>query len=279
VTSTHPNARPFDSERALWARCRAQAEEAFGMEEEASSPFGSRDAARELAYQALEAENRREASSLAQRALAMDGECTDAQVVLARVELPSPRALAKQLRLVVERAGARLGAPFLQQHRGDLWGFVEARPYLRARMALAEAAEKASRPLEAILHLEGLLAQDPQDHLKARIPLVRCYLASGKLKPLDALLNRDPASPFLAWATILAHLKDKNEKAARKALEYARQLNPNVEDFLTGRQKRPRKITPPGLPGSPDEAVVTLALFGELWNNDREAIYWLFKQG
>jgi len=249
------------------------------MEEETSSPFGSRDAARELAYQALETDNRREASALAQKALAMDGECTDAQVVLARMELASPKALARQLRLVVERAGARLGAPFLQQHRGELWNFVEARPYLRARMALAQALERASRPLEAILHLEGLLALDPPDHLNARTLLVRCYLASGKLKPLDALLKQDSASPFLAWATVLARLKEKDEKQARRALEYARSLNPSVEALLTGREKQPRKLKDPAPPGSPDEAVLTLKLFGDLWSNDREAIYWLFKQG
>ena len=81
-----------------------------------------------------------------------------------------------------------------------------------------------------------------------------------------------------AWATVLARLKAQNEKAARKALEHARKVNPAVEEFITGRQKLPRKLPEFATPGSPEEAAETLKLFGEVWSNDREALYWLFKQ-
>jgi len=273
MTSAQPKTRPFDAERTLRAHRREELDLAFG-----GDSSSVREEAQELAYQALEAEKRSDSLSLARKALALDGECTDAQLILARVELPSPRALAKQLRLIASRSEAKLGAPFLQQYRGGLWGIAEARPYLRAKFALADALEKAGKSADAILHLEALLTMDPSDPLGARVPLVRCYLSAGKLQPLESLLKARLDSAFFAWATVLARLKAQNEKAARKALEHARKVNPAVEEFITGRQKLPRKLPEFATPGSPEEAAETLKLFGEVWSNDREALYWLFKQ-
>lgn len=274
---TSRKSRPFDAERALLAHRRTKVEKTFG--DEAASRLDIHQAAQELAFQALEAEKPSDALALARKALELDGECTDAQILLAQAELASPRALAKQLRLVAARAEARLGAPFLQQYRGRLWEIAEARPFLRAKAAVAEALEKAGKSTDAILHLEAVLAMDPADHLEVRLPLARCYLAAGKLQPLEALLKTEEDSPFLAWATVLARLKAQNEKAARKALEHARKVAPLVEEFLTGRQKLPRKPKSAPEPGTPEAAAATLKQFGELWSNDREALYWLFKQG
>lgn len=268
--------RPFDAERALLARRRAKVAKAFG--DEAASNLDIHLVAQDFAYQAMEAGKASEALVLARKAMELDGECTDAQVLLAKAELASPRALAKEIRLIASRAESRLGTPFLQQFRGKLWEIVEARPFLRAKASLAEALERAGKSADAILHLEALLAMDPADHLKARLPLVRCYLSAGKLQSLEPLLKKDADFPFMAWATVLARLKAGNEKAARKALERARKIAPLVEDFLTGRQKLPRKQKPSHEPGPSEIAAATLKLFGELWNNDREAMYWLFKQ-
>jgi len=226
----------------------------------------------------MEAEKPADSPELARKALALDGECVDAQTLLVRLEQPSPRLQARQLRLISSRAEAKLGTLFLQQHRGHLWDRAEARPFLRAKRALAEALEKAGRPVEAILHLEAMLILDPDDPLDARTALIRCYLASGQLKPLEEFLRREPESAFIAWTTVLARLKARNEKAAHKALDHARRLNPLVEAFLTGRQKQPRRLKEHIDPGSPEEAVQVLKRFGEVWNNDREALYWLFRQ-
>lgn len=234
--------------------------------------------AQELAFQALESEKPSESAILAREALALDAECVDAQTLLVRLEQPSPRLQARQLRLISSRAEAKLGTLYLQQHRGHLWERAEARPFLRAKRALAEALEKAGKAMEAILHLEAMLILDPDDPLDARTALIRCYLASGQLKPLEELLKREPESAFIAWTIVLARIKARNEKAARKALDHARQQNPLVEAFLTGRQKQPRRLKDHIEAGSPEEAVQVLKRFGEVWNNDREALYWLFRQ-
>lgn len=237
--------------------------------------------AQRLADRARRAKTRTDAMAWARKALELDGECTDAQVLIACEETPSPRQLATLLRTIVERAEARLGAPFLREHRHRLWEIPEAHPYLRARLALAEAFERAGRPSQSIPHLEELLRIDPQDRLGARYRLVRCLFAANDLKRLEALLQEfgGTSSPFYAWAAVLARVRSGALKGAEKALAAARQANPYVEEFLTGRRKLPRQIPAETTPGSPEEAAHTIRLFGETWQNDREGMYWLFRQG
>ena len=170
------------------------------------APSGNRKVvAQELADRAQRSRRKGEAADLARRALELDGECTDAQVLLAREEAATPRELASRLKIIVDRAEARLGAPVLHEHRGRLWDLAEARSYLRARLALAMALEKAGKPAQAVPHLEALLTADPGDHLEARFRLVCCLLAANELKPLAAVLKRweDGTSAFMAWAALL----------------------------------------------------------------------------
>jgi tetratricopeptide (TPR) repeat protein len=242
-----------------------------------------REEAQRLALKARQTDKSAQALELARQALALDGECTDAQVILAQAEHASPRLLARALRVVVERAEARLGAPFLREHRGRLASVPEAQPYLRARLALVIALEKAGRPTDAAMHLEGMLAMDPTDALGIRPRLICACLSAKRLKPLAVWMDEAKGDAklglFMAWAEVLMRLKAQDEKGARKSLERARGLNANVEGLLTGRCKAPRRLADVIEPGSIEEALATLKLFGEVWIGDREAMYWLFKQG
>lgn len=241
--------------------------------------MSNQEAAQSLADQARLADKPAKAQELARRALELDGECTDAQVIVAQAEQASPRLLARQLRVIVERAEARLGAPFLREAKGRLWDLVLGRPYLRARLVLAETLDKAGRPAEAIPHLEGILALDAEDHLGMRDKLVCMLLEAKQLKGLTAQFKGMEETPFKAWAQVLAKVKAEDEKGAQSALAKARSVNACVEEFLTGRRKMPRKLADEILPGSPEEALLTLKRFGETWTGDREALYWLFRQG
>jgi hypothetical protein len=231
-----------------------------------------------LADEALHSSRRAETVVLARKALALDGECTDAQVLLTREEATSPKDLAARLKIIVDRAEAKLGAPFLRDHREQLWEIPPARPLLRARLALALALEKAGRPIPAALHLQGLLKSDPRDHLEARFPLVRCLLAANDLKTLGTFLKsrEGEVSAFFAWAALLERIHAGAGKSAEKALAHARQTNPYFEEYLTGRRKLPRKLPVAPEPGTPEEAALAFHLFGESWANDREGMYWLF---
>ncbi len=290
--------RLFDAERILRVAHQVQGDRIFINEEEAATFFaqfkgrsiqdickdtalGPLDEAQELAFQALESEKKPEALALAREALQLDSECTDAQVVLALEESGSPKLLVSALKTIVDRAEAKVGTPFLREHRGHLWEIVKARPYLRARLALAEGLERAGKPGQAIPHLEAMLKLDPADGIEARYRLVRCYLAAEQLKPLAAFLVilEKSDTTFAAWAAVLEHVHAKAGKAAESALARARKVNAFLEEFLTGRRKMPRKLPETSTPGSLEEAIIALHRFGDTWKNDRQGMYWLFKQG
>lgn len=243
-------------------------------------PGGDADrAAQELADRALAARSRSKALELAQMALARDPECTDAQIVLLQEESLLPKECTSRLKAILNRAETRLGASILLEHRGSLWEVARARPCLRARMALALAQEKAGKPRLAIRHLETLLALDAQDHLGARFRLVCCLLAIRDPRALATPLKHweDEDALFMAWAALLERIHAKDERGAEQALVRARQGNPHVEDYLTGRCKRPKRVPDTVLPGSPGEALACLLHFGETWASDREGMYWLFR--
>ena len=247
---------------------------------EPNEPAGNpRTKAQELAERALQARTRTDAAALARQALELDGECTDAQVVLARESARTGKERVAQLKLILERAEARLGSPFLRDHRGGLWDIPEARPALRARLALAAALEAAGKPAQAAPHLEELLKADDTDALGARFHLIRCLLLARDGKALVSSLKRweGEASAFMAWAALLERVHARAEAGAVKALARARSINPHFEAFLTGRAKLPRHIPDRPAPGSPEEAAQALRLLGGAWLNDREGMYWLFR--
>lgn len=235
--------------------------------------------AQALAALARKCSRKQEALALAREALALDGECTEAQILLAHEEARTPKELAATLRTIAERAEARLGAPFLRDHLGRLGDLAEAAAYLSAKWHLAEALEKAGRPALALQHLEDLLRADRQDRLGARYAMVRCLLAANELKRLATFLKdwETESSAFLAWAAVLERIRSKPGKEAEEALRRARDVNPHFEAFLRGRSRLPKRIPDVFAPGSPEEAAAAFRLFRETWINDREGMYWLFR--
>lgn len=301
VSPTDPErqpARPFDTERLLRAVNRIQAQQEFEDEasfraflegfkgrplEEIRAEAGTDDKeeAQERAFQALEARSQAEARTLAAQALELDPDCIDALNAMAGAESVGPEEAAHRMKEVAVKAEVALGEDFISENKGQLWGRVEARPYLRARMALASLLERSGKLKEALPHFQALLRFTDGDPQGVRYHLARCYASLGQTKPLQMLLNTWESDPGPVWAYmhVLLQLRLKQEKAARKALERARSLNPHVEGFLTGKTKLPKEFPFAAAPGSPEEAAAALRFLAPAWTADREAMYWLFKVG
>jgi tetratricopeptide (TPR) repeat protein len=291
-------ARPFDTERLLRAVNRLQARQEFEDEasfrafldgfkgrplEEIRAEAGTdeKEEAQELAYQALESRSQAEARRLAAQALERDPDCIDALNAMAGTESVGPEEAAHHMKEVAVKAEVALGEDFISENRGQLWGRVEARPYLRARMALASLLERSGKLKEALPHFEALLRFTEGDPQSVRYHLARCYAGLGQTKPLQHLLAtwESDSGPVWAYMNVLLQLRLKQEKPALKALARARARNPHVEGFLTGTTKLPKEHPFAGLPGSPEEAAAALRFLAPAWTADREAMYWLFKVG
>ena len=168
-----------------------------------------------------------------------------------------------------------------QESLRDLWSKLEARPGLRARTLLAGYLETQGRLKEAVQQWQERLGLDLPDSQGCRFSLIRCYFALNQLKPLQELLHtyREDQGSLLAWARVLERLRANSPKRAGQCLKKAREANPFVEEYLTGRLRLPKAKPQSLAPGSVEEAQAVMAYLGAAWSGDREAMFWLFKGG
>jgi tetratricopeptide (TPR) repeat protein len=130
---------------------------------------------------------------------------------------------------------------------------------------------------EAIEIFEEMLELNPNDNQGVRDWLAGCYLARKRYNDAAALFDRYPddwlAAP--AWAKVLLAYVTANEKRASKLLTEARKRNVHVEEYLTGRKRRPRNR--PGMysPGDETEAAYCADMLWEAWKAHPKARKWL----
>src|SRR5205823_8156418 len=107
------------------------------------------------------------AVELAQKALALSADCADAYTVLSRF-VNDGRKSRELLEEGLAAAERTLGAGVLTKSVGHFWGIAETRPYMRARLALAECLWAIGCQSEAVEHLFALLRLNPADNQAVR---------------------------------------------------------------------------------------------------------------
>ncbi|WP_005033522.1 tetratricopeptide repeat protein [Holophaga foetida] len=208
--------------------------------------------------------DKREALERVRQALEQDPRSPDALRLKILLEGLPPRAMALQLKTLVEQleSGGACGPPLL-----------------RALLALARTLEQCGKGKDAVPVYERALRSSPEDALEIRHHLARCLLDLRRLKELEELLERfhEEPSALTAWIRLLELQKSGEQSGLEQALEEARRANAHVEDFLTSRCRIPRHrhCQESGAPGSEEEALHVLDLIGEAWFSDRAALSWL----
>src|SRR5690606_19481803 len=97
----------------------------------------------------------------ARLALAISEDCADAWVLLAE-EASTPDAAIMRYERAVRAGAAAIGDRFAALH-GEFWGHLETRPYMRARLGLANVLRDLGRRDEALAHYRALLELNPGD--------------------------------------------------------------------------------------------------------------------
>ncbi|MBA2481422.1 MAG: hypothetical protein H0V44_12230 [Planctomycetes bacterium] len=218
--------------------------------------------AQELAYRSLEEPAPAIALRLAREAVALDASCVDAMVQVAVLANQHDVAAAIPLLRAAVATGEALIAGSDNQ-KGEAWGAVLSRPYLRARYQLANALGVAGENAESVTHLRALLDLDRGDHLGARYLCVGTELRLGNGSAARELIARFPHDPHAVfpWALVIERWLAGERAAAAAARRSAREANPFVDSLLTGADKPPRSS---GLwrPGSRDEAGFVFVTLG-----------------
>jgi tetratricopeptide (TPR) repeat protein len=248
----------------------------FSPEEGARHPETALDRAEDLVYQALEAAGQRRVT-LAKQALAICPDCADAYLVLA--EASSSSAEAVQLYEQGVEAGRRaIGEEPFRQHEGRFWGVLETRPYMRARLGLAQRLWVEGRREEAVAHYQAMLRLNPGDNQGVRYLLADGLLNLGRDDELQELLGRyeeDSSADWVFSRALLAYRREGDTPHARGLLEQAGAANPHVAGYLSGSLPMPESAPEYVSPGEESEAVSYASMARGAWRATPGALAWM----
>jgi tetratricopeptide (TPR) repeat protein len=245
------------------------------IERTASTPL---ERAQDLVYEAFEAVGRRRVI-LARQAMAISPDCADAYVILAEAAAGPVRALPFYEQGVA--AGERaLGVARFEQDAGHFWGIIETRPYMRARLGLAQTLVELGRVEEALAHFRELLRLNPGDNQGVRDlllgELVRARRDDEALKLLQEYKDDFAANWAYTWA--LVDFRNGRRAEAEAAAARAFEVNAYVPDVLVA---DPDDLPPTGdsvMCGGPDEAIAYVEHVGDVWHETPGAVEWLRRE-
>jgi tetratricopeptide (TPR) repeat protein len=232
--------------------------------------------AQSLIYDALETVGDRRLE-LAEQALKISADCADAYVLLAE-EKANSLVEALQLYEAGMKAGERaLGKEVFEKEAGHFWGMLETRPYMRARLGVAQCLWVLGRWEEAVAHFRELLRLNPNDNQGVRYLLASALLDLGKIDDLEELLGQydEPTALWLFTKALLAFVRQGDTPASRKLLREALDANPHVASYILGEKKLPRMLPERVGFGDTSEAVTYVAEFGNGWHRTEGAVDWM----
>jgi tetratricopeptide (TPR) repeat protein len=237
--------------------------------------------AQDVMYDAWERTSRGARVALAHKALAISPLCADAYVLLAEEEAKSATEALAYYRKGVEAGEQALGPKGFKQCAGHFWGFLETRPYMRARAGLAATLNALGEVDVAIGHCRDMLRLNPGDNQGIRYVLAACLMKRGDTEALKRLLEQydeDGSAPWLYTQALVAFRG--NAAINKEAVELAKKAcnaNRHVPAVLAGTKKTKPSTNGYVTMGGEDEAAHYFEEWGFDWLTTLGAIDWLTK--
>jgi tetratricopeptide (TPR) repeat protein len=180
--------------------------------------------AQEVAYDAMEAEGRLQMKR-ARQALAISPDCADAWVVLAEAASTPETALERYEKGVA--AGIRaIGPDRFESPASEFWGHLDTRPYMRARLGLAQTLRALGRDEDAVSHYGELLRLNPDDNQGVRYLLLVALLELDRNEEAGKLLDEHDGDIQALWPYARVLWRFKTEATRRGRGQLSRKPRP-----------------------------------------------------
>ena len=250
---------------------------ASGQFEQTAPPETPLEQAQELMYEAFDTPSAPRRLQLARQALKISPDCADAYVLLAEEVAQTPWESIRYYQDGMAAGERALGAEEFAECIGHFWGLIETRPYMRARLGLAQLLAALGRRLEAIEHYRALLHLNPGDNQGVRYLLCSALLELGADDEVQKLLDEydEESAAWLYNRALLLYRRAGNSDEAVAALRAALPANPHVPDYLL--QEKPMPDRMPDYVGFGDESEAMAYNFenGLVWVRTLGALNWL----
>src|ERR1700719_252462 len=193
--------------------------------------------AQDVMYEAWERTTPRSRIALARKALGISPLCADAYVLLAEEAAQSIEEARDYYAKGVEAGELALGPRRFKEYAGHFWGFLETRPYMRARAGLAGTLVQLGDVAGALAHYRDMLKLNPNDNQGIRYVLAGCLLTQdndGALKEL--LAEHEDASAFWLYTRALVAFRESGDSDGQAAalVRDAWSANEHVPAILSG---------------------------------------------
>lgn len=235
------------------------------------------DRAKMVYYKACDAPTTAKRIALAKKAIGISPLCADAFVLLAEHEERASEAQLALYKTALEAGRKSLGDSY-EDLEGEFWGFIETRPFMRAKLGLAICLWERNARDGALRHLREMLALNHNDNQGVRSILVAYLLEEGLHDEAAALLKtfKDDKSANFGFSRSLLSFRLYGDSAkSRKALGAAIAQNEHVRPYIIGEKKLPKTLPPFYSRGDDSEAVHYAARFKKGWDETRGSIEWL----
>ena len=143
--------------------------------------------AQDIMYEAWDRRTSGSRVALARKALGVSPLCADAYNLLATEAATTAEARDLYAR-GVEAGELALGPAGFEEYDGHFWGFLETRPYMRARHGLALALLKLGEEAAAIEHFRAMLKLNPGDNQGIRYLMLASLLRRDEITAVKTLL-------------------------------------------------------------------------------------------
>jgi tetratricopeptide (TPR) repeat protein len=236
----------------------------------------SMERAQDLVYQALESTGRLRVKR-AREALKEWPDCAEALVLLAE-EMPDAARRLDLYRQAVAAGERAFGPDAFHEHVGHFWAVLETRPYMRARLGLAESEWEAGHHEAAFEHWGEMLRLNPGDNQGVRYILLGRLLDQSRDGEARELLARfrEEVSALFAYARALVEFRSLGDQAvSRAALATAIRRNPHVVKYLLGTASLPDELPSSYGWKSDEEAMIVADQFFRAWEATPGALDWL----
>lgn len=173
---------------------------------------------------------------------------------------------------------AKKEIPDFEEIKGEFWGFIHTRAYMRIKDSLADLYFYSGMATDSVKEYKEILELNKMDNQGIRYKLINACIITDDKECIDYLNNEYPEeTPFMLYPLALYSFYKGDQINAKRYIEKAIECNRHVCEILCGFIDINDNICAYEL-GSEEEATVYLDCGGEIWLAVEGALLWLYNE-